>query len=93
MQNAYRRDTLREMQLAAVELALENPQTIWTHYLTKGGYQSIMRSQTLKGGSGTTFGQGDGVRAVQGPFKDDAPIKMGTTHSISKYPTHRSRAN
>jgi len=79
-QNTYRRDTLREMQLAAVELALENPQTVWTHYLTKGGYQSIMRSQALKGGSGTTFGQGDGVRAAQGPFKNDAPIKMGTTH-------------
>jgi hypothetical protein len=77
---AYIRQTTQQMKMAVIEAKLESPESIWSHYLTKGGYTSIMRSQRLRPGVGTTFGQGDGVRAHPGPFGNRAPITMGHTH-------------
>jgi len=81
LRNATVAGAAREMQTATIEHLLANPNGIWTHYLTKGGYVKIMRSQALKAGTGQNLlGQGDGVRAVPGPFSDGAGLRSGSIH-------------
>ena len=78
----------RQMAKARLQLQLRDPEATWTHYTSSGGYDSIMRGEQLRAGGGQQgLGQGEGVRAMPGPFNNAAPAKSGNVYFDFQVPS------
>jgi hypothetical protein len=62
------------MQVARLELAKLDRNTLWSHYLTEGGYEEILQTQSLRAGGGNDIhGKGDGVRVREADWYQGTP--------------------
>jgi hypothetical protein len=81
MQRAIVREAPEDMEAARLHHALRNPDGLFTHYLTEGGFEQIMLGQELRSGAGQLLhGHGKGIRAVGGPFAPGRPRVAKAIH-------------
>ncbi|WP_033287841.1 hypothetical protein [Amycolatopsis jejuensis] len=81
MQESAIRQAPGEMEIARLHQALRDPDGLFAHFLTHGGYEEIMLHQQLRAGKGNDkLGQGEGVRVQRGPFNPQAPAAAKTVY-------------
>lgn len=67
-----------DMERATLHHTLRDPNGVFTHFLTEGGFEEIMIHGELRAGAGVNqLGGGPGVRAMGGAFRPEAPVKSG----------------